>query len=169
MKKKMITSVMSVITVVLFVLFDQWTKHLSVLHLKNQTDISLVKNVLDLKYLENKGAAWGIFQNQIIFFGILTVVIVLAIIYVFARLPFIKHYVFFRITLILLTAGAIGNFIDRMINHYVVDFIYFKLINFPIFNVADIYVTCAAAMLFIGILFIYKEEDFKWLKKKSKQ
>ena len=63
--------------------------------------------------------------------------------------------------LLFFMAGAIGNFIDRIINQYVVDFFYFKLINFPIFNVADIYVTVAAVfMLFLG-LFYYKEEDFE--------
>ena len=63
--------------------------------------------------------------------------------------------------LIFFTAGAIGNFIDRIVQQYVIDFFYFKLINFPIFNVADIYVTCAAfVMLFLGI-FYYKDEDFE--------
>ena len=57
------------------------------------------------------------------------------------------------------TAGAIGNFIDRITQQYVVDFLYFKLIDFPIFNVADIYVTCAAfAMILLGF-FYYKDED----------
>ena len=61
---------------------------------------------------------------------------------------------------LLFFAGAIGNFIDRVMRNYVVDFFYFSLIDFPIFNVADIYVTVAAfAMIFLG-LFYYKEEDF---------
>ena len=61
--------------------------------------------------------------------------------------------------LIFFIAGAIGNLIDRICNKYVIDFLYFKLINFPIFNVADIYVTCAAfAMMALG-LFYYKDED----------
>lgn len=59
------------------------------------------------------------------------------------------------------TAGAIGNLIDRMVNNYVVDFCYFKLINFPIFNVADIYVTVAAFFFIILGLFYYKEEDYE--------
>ena len=61
---------------------------------------------------------------------------------------------------ILFVSGAVGNFIDRITKNYVVDFFYFKLINFPIFNVADIYVTVAAfAMIILG-LFYYKEEDY---------
>ena len=55
---------------------------------------------------------------------------------------------------------ALGNFIDRVFRNYVVDFFYFKLIDFPVFNVADIYVTVAAfAMIILG-LFYYKEEDY---------
>ena len=57
------------------------------------------------------------------------------------------------------SAGAVGNMIDRISQGYVVDFLYFKLINFPIFNVADCYVTIAAACLVILIMFYYKDED----------
>ena len=60
-------------------------------------------------------------------------------------------------------SGALGNFIDRFINGYVVDFFYFKLINFPIFNVADIYVTVSAAVLIVLGVFYYKEDDYKFL------
>ena len=63
----------------------------------------------------------------------------------------------------LIGAGAVGNFIDRMSNGYVVDFFYFKLINFPVFNVADIYVTLSAVFLVILLLFKYKEEDLNVL------
>ena len=60
----------------------------------------------------------------------------------------------------LFVAGAIGNLIDRMVNHYVIDFLYFSLIQFPIFNVADIYVTIAAVFFVIMGVFYYKEGDF---------
>ena len=64
----------------------------------------------------------------------------------------------------MITGGAVGNFIDRVFRHYVVDFIYFELINFPIFNVADMYVVCAAALLIIVSLFVYKDDtDFDFL------
>ena len=71
-----------------------------------------------------------------------------------------KRFFFMNAICVLFFAGAIGNFIDRVMHNYVVDFFYFSLIDFPIFNVADIYVTVAAfAMIFLG-LFYYKEEDF---------
>lgn len=66
-------------------------------------------------------------------------------------------------------AGAVGNMIDRVFRKYVVDFIYFSLINFPVFNVADIYVTVAAFMLVVLILFFYQEEDLNRVFSKKKE
>lgn len=74
-----------------------------------------------------------------------------------------------RIVLVFLSAGAIGNLIDRSVNKYVVDFLYFELIDFPIFNLADCYVTGAAAFLIILCLFYYKDEDFAFLNRKEEQ
>ena len=70
--------------------------------------------------------------------------------------------------LVLIASGAVGNLIDRVSLGYVVDFFYFKLLDFPIFNVADIYVTVGTALLVIFILFYYKEEDFNFIKFKVK-
>ena len=72
--------------------------------------------------------------------------------------------------MILLCAGATGNLIDRIANSYVKDFIYFKLIDFPIFNVSDIYVSVSMCLLIILIFFVYKDDDFKFLSlKKTKK
>ena len=59
--------------------------------------------------------------------------------------------------------------IDRVFRKYVVDFIYFSLINFPVFNVADIYVTVAAFMLVVLILFFYQEEDLNRVFSKKRE
>ncbi|NMB42654.1 MAG: lipoprotein signal peptidase, partial [Clostridiales bacterium] len=80
-------------------------------------------------------------------------------------LPQVKRYNILRILLVLIIAGAIGNLIDRIRLNYVVDFIYFALINFPIFNVADIYVTVSTFVFLILALFYYKDEDFEFLEK----
>ena len=85
------------------------------------------------------------------------------IVYVLIKTPADKKYTILHVLLVLIAAGSIGNMIDRISQDYVVDFIYFVLIDFPIFNVADIYVTCAMAGLVILILFGYKEEDFAFL------
>ena len=65
-----------------------------------------------------------------------------------------------RLCLVFLSAGALGNMIDRILHRFVIDFIYFKIINFPIFNVADIYVTVSIAVLVVLILFYYKDQEF---------
>ena len=62
-----------------------------------------------------------------------------------------------------IAAGAAGNLIDRVSQGYVVDFLYFKLIDFPIFNVADCYVTVATAILMVLFLWYYKDEEFEML------
>ena len=78
-------------------------------------------------------------------------------------------------TLLLLSSGAIGNFIDRVFTYftegynYVIDFLYFEWIDFPIFNVADCYVTVSAGLLLLLFLFYYKEEDLEWFMKKEEK
>lgn len=66
-----------------------------------------------------------------------------------------------HILLTLIGAGAAGNLLDRLIFSYVRDFIYFSLINFPVFNVADMYVTVSTILLAILIIFVYRDEDFE--------
>ena len=70
--------------------------------------------------------------------------------------------------MIILTAGAIGNFIDRLTRGYVVDFFYFSLIDFPVFNIADMYVVCSGILLVILVCFRYKnDEDYDFLRIKK--
>ena len=140
--------------VVILVLLDQYTKLLAIAHLKDQSAFVLWNNVFELHYLENRGAAFGIFQNQRWFFVIMTVVILVIVSWFYGRTPVEKRYLPLRICMIILTAGAIGNFIDRLTRGYVVDFFYFSLIDFPIFNVADIYVTVGVALFAILYLII---------------
>ena len=71
--------------------------------------------------------------------------------------------------MVLIASGAVGNMIDRVRLEYVVDFLYFVLINFPIFNVADIYVSVACVLLAVVILFYYKEQDLEFLSIRQKK
>lgn len=160
--------IIAAVLLVLLIALDQVTKVLAVKHL-SAGPVTLIPGVFQLYYLENRGAAFGILQNRQIFFYIITIVIVAAVIWFYVKLPANRKYRSLRITCVFLTAGAIGNFIDRMVLHYVRDFFYFVLIDFPIFNVADIYVTCSAIFLIISILFLYKDEDFAFLKRKKGQ
>ena len=83
-------------------------------------------------------------------------------------MPLEKKYRYLEFLLIFISAGAVGNMIDRIRMNYVVDFFYFKLINFPIFNVADIYVSVSCVLLAILVIFYYKENDFAFLSRKKR-
>lgn len=152
------TYIIAIVAIVLGVALDQYTKVLAVKHLADGP-IPIIKDVFELQYLENRGAAFGMLQNQQTFFFIITIITLLVIAILYVRIPHTKHYLPFRICLVAIVAGAIGNMIDRVTLHYVIDFFYFKLINFPIFNVADIYATCASILLIILLIFYYKDED----------
>lgn len=144
----------------LLLLFDQLTKLWAVKVLKPIGSIPVIRNVLEIYYVENRGAAFGIMQNKQWFFLLITLAVLAGLLWVFGKIPEKKHFVPLKICLYFVGAGAVGNMIDRIFRKYVVDFIYFSLINFPVFNVADIYVTTAAFLLVILILFFYQEEDF---------
>lgn len=157
-----------ILWLVLLLGFDQVTKYFAVLYLKNQEAFPLIGNVFELQYLENHGAAFGVLQNQRGLLLIITVVILVLLGIFYRKIPAEKKYASLRFVGILVAAGAIGNLIDRLIHGYVVDFFYFRLIDFPIFNVADCYVVVAAVLAFFLIGFYYKDEDFAFLKKERK-
>lgn len=144
---------------ILGIILDQYTKYLAVTHLQEQP-IIVIKDVFEFTYVENRGAAFGMFQNQQLFFIIVAsaALIFMAIMYV--RMPMDKKYLLLRICLVSIATGAIGNMIDRARLNYVIDFLYFKLIDFPVFNVADIFASVATCALIPLFLFYYKDEDF---------
>jgi signal peptidase II len=76
--------------------------------------------------------------------------------------------VLLQTALLLVASGAVGNMIDRIRNQYVIDFFYVKAIDFPVFNVADIYVTVGAFLLIIALLFVYEEKELSFWKLFSK-
>ena len=119
--------------------------------------------VLEFYYIENRGAAFGIFQDGTLILGIISAISLCVIVFLYLRTPGDRKYLPLRLVLIFLSAGAAGNLIDRVSLHYVRDFIYFSLIDFPVFNVADIYVTCSVFVLAYLIVFHYREEDLSFL------
>lgn len=150
------------ISVVVLTALDQWTKKLAVLYLKNKEPFVLIDGVFELTYLENRGAAFGLFQNQRAVFLVITLAVMAAVVFLYWRLPKNRRFLPLRIVGAGILAGAAGNMIDRLFYGYVVDFFYFRLIDFPVFNVADIYVTVSAFFLVILFLFYYKEEEFNF-------
>lgn len=147
----------------LLILADQLTKVWAVRNLMDKEPISILDGVFQLRYLENRGAAFGLMNGLQWLFLIGTVICVVIIFYVYAKTPVDRKYRFLRIIMVLLFSGALGNAIDRIRQNYVVDFLYFELIDFPIFNVADCYVTIGSTLLLITFFFYYKEQDFDYL------
>lgn len=140
---------------------DQWTKYQAVLHLKDGAPLVIWDGVFELLYSENRGAAFGMLQGRQTFFFLVAAVVVIVVMYAMIRMPATRHYLPLELCMLLVLSGALGNMIDRVSQGYVVDFLYFKLINFPIFNVADCYVTVSAFILVLLFLFYYKEEDLQ--------
>lgn len=158
----------ALIGAVLLIALDQWTKYMVLLHVKPIDSIPLIPGILSFTYHENRGAVWGIMQGQISILIVTTVIILTVVLWIYSRIPDTKKYRWLHFIAVLVIAGAIGNFIDRLFRHYVVDFIYFELIDFPIFNVADMYVVIAAFLLIFVSVFIYKEDsDFDFLNPKK--
>ena len=152
--------------VAVLTLLDQITKILAADRLADGPFV-LIPGVFELRYLENRGAAFGMLQNQRVFFLVLTIVFLAVITYIYLKIPADRKYLPLRILAIVVTAGAVGNFIDRLILVYVRDFLYFSLIDFPIFNVADIYVTVSAFVFFVLVLTYYKDSDLEFLSEKK--
>ena len=163
-KKRVFSLLFYIIGIAVLTELDQITKVLAESKLMGKPDFKVIGDAFVFSYLRNEGAAWGMLSGKINLFLIFTVIVVLLVTYVIINLPVTKKYVPLLITCTLLVSGAAGNFIDRVRFGYVRDFIYFKLINFAVFNVADCYVTVSVVLLIILILFVYKEDDFNFLK-----
>ncbi|MBQ8752849.1 MAG: signal peptidase II [Clostridia bacterium] len=135
---------------------DQWTKYLAILHLKGQENVILWPGVFELEYRENTGAAFSIMEGQSWFLiGFTSLALILVAVFLFRAKLAQSNWV--RIAGVLILAGGIGNLIDRIFRGFVVDFLYFSLIDFPVFNVADCCVVIGAIALMVYTLFIYRD------------
>ncbi|GEB33023.1 MULTISPECIES: signal peptidase II [Brevibacillus] len=128
---------------------DQWTKHLVVNNMERGDSIPLIADVFHLTSHRNMGAAFGILQNQRWLFIVITIAVVVGIVYSLIRLG--KKQPRASLALSMVLGGAIGNFIDRATTGQVVDFLDFTLINFPIFNVADMAITIGVGILLLDV------------------
>lgn len=155
------SNLIALLALILLTFADQLTKHLAALHLDGTTGIPIISGIFRLYYHENPGAAWGVLPGKLFLLIPISILAFGLIIFFYERYAFTKKFRLFRVCLTVLAAGALGNMIDRIFRHYVIDFLYFELIDFPIFNVADCYVCVSMAVLAVLLLFYYKEEDFK--------
>ncbi|NLP15842.1 MAG: signal peptidase II [Clostridiales bacterium] len=148
---------------ILLVVLDQITKYWARIKLQGDGPISIIPGVLKLQYHENTGAVWGIMTGKVEFLSVMSIILSVVLVFIYFKIPQKRRYLPIQILWIFIIAGAIGNSIDRFYLKYVVDFIYFELINFPIFNIADSYLTVSCILLLILGIFYYKEEDFDFV------
>lgn len=171
MSKKAVSNIKLGLFMAVLVIFDQLSKYLATITLKGKDDFVIIKDVLVFHYLDggNTGAAWGILSGNILFFIIFTIIAIVVISIFIRNINRIiysnyslknSNLIFIKYMLAVLISGAIGNLIDRIVHRFVIDFIYFKLIDFPIFNVADCYVTISCFFIVIICLFKLKEDEF---------
>lgn len=149
-----------ILIIIASIWLDQLTKWLAVTFLQGNPSVPIIPDVLQLTYLENRGAAFGMLQDQRwVFLVISTVGITAVLLYLFIKRPTSK---LLCTAIALIVGGGIGNMIDRVLLGYVVDFIDFCLINFAIFNVADSFVCVGAGMLALWVILdTVKEEKRK--------
>ena len=147
------------LTIVLIAI-DQLTKHWAELTLAAGKTIEIWHGVFELRYCRNEGVAFSLLQDQRWVFIPLTLFALALIVVLLFRSEMRKSRLF-CLSCILIFAGGVGNMIDRFAYRYVIDFLYFRLIDFPIFNFADCCVTVGAVLLFVYLLFFFKETENK--------
>lgn len=157
---KLLLVVKSTIMVAFLFFIDQITKIQAVKALEGGNRIPVINDCLEFYYIKNTGAAFSFMTGHTGFFKIITPIVLLIILFFFFRMPDDKRYNPIRGILLFIIAGALGNWYDRLVFDYVRDFIYFSLIDFPVFNVADIYVTCSCILFLILSIFYYKDDEF---------
>ncbi|OEF99107.1 signal peptidase II [Vulcanibacillus modesticaldus] len=138
------------------ILIDQFSKWAIVNYMKLYESIPLIEGWLHITSSRNRGAAFGILQNQRWFFISLTVIVVVFLVYYIYRVHKTQKLYAFALALIL--GGAIGNLIDRASTGQVVDFIDVRIINFAIFNLADSAIVIGVGLLLIDTLFTKEDK-----------
>lgn len=150
----------SLLSIAALTVADQIIKYFVLLYLKPVGSVGAINGFLEWNYVENTGAAFGSFSGNTALLSIITAVIIIAGI---AAIILKKiNNKFLLVTATVIIAGGLGNLIDRIFRGYVVDFIKVLFIDFPVFNFADILVTCGSFMLIIYLIIdIYKDSRKK--------
>lgn len=140
---------------IIIIVIDQTSKYYAQTFLQERGSIPLIQDVFHLTYARNTGAAFSILKgNQFFLKGVTTLIMLFLIIYLF-KLIKEKGQILFKISLVFILGGGIGNLIDRFRFDYVIDYFDFTLINFAIFNIADSFVVVGTILL--GYLLIFNK------------
>ena len=144
------TAVWAILMVLLLVGADQLTKHLVLTHLADGHSVTVIPQVLQFRYVQNTGAAFSLFHDKTWLLSLVTAAILIA-----AAVLLIRGKIpgrFKQVCVLLIMAGGIGNLIDRVFRHYVVDFLEVLFVRFAVFNVADCFVTVGAFLLIFCLI-----------------
>lgn len=176
-KKMLLWSLFTFTGISGLIMLDQLSKAFASSNLKNSDSVTVIKGFFDLTYVENRGAAWGVLSGRISILVIITVILIPVFVFCMLRIyknkelldsSKLKSVSLLHFDLILLLSGAVGNFIDRIIKGYVVDFFQFTFFDFPVFNVADCYITIGAVFFIVIYMFLLKDDDITILFKGEK-
>lgn len=138
------------IGIVMIIALDQFTKYLTVHNIALHESVEVIPGILSFTYHRNTGAAWSILEGQMWFFYIITLVAVGMMGY-FLHTEGKKHPLS-ALALTLLIGGALGNFIDRVLHQFVIDMVQTDFISFPIFNIADMALTCGVIIMILYLI-----------------
>ena len=135
---------------------DQFTKYLTVANIALHQDVEFIPGVLGLTYVQNTGAAFSSFEGQQWLFALIFSLFTVAILYEYFKKPqpFSK---FERWCIAAIYGGAVGNMIDRVRLGYVVDMLETEFMVFPVFNVADCFITCGCIAMMVSLILFNKE------------
>ena len=153
-----------ILFVVFIVVIDQITKYLTVLYIPAIGVQTFIPGLLQITYVQNTGAAFSSFEGQQWLFALIFLIFTVLIVYEYKKKP-MGFTTFERWCIAAIYGGGLGNMIDRVRLGYVVDMIEVEFIRFPVFNVADCFITCGCVLLIAHLIFCNKE-FFKDEKKK---
>ena len=138
------------------VALDQYTKYLTVANIPLGGHADAIPGLFNFTYVQNTGAAWSSFEGMIWLFVLIFVVFTAVIIWEFSKKRW-GFTMFERWMIVAVYAGGMGNIIDRIRLGYVVDMINLDFMNFPVFNVADCFITCGCILLLVHLIFFNKQ------------
>lgn len=165
-KKRWISCLIEIGIMCLLLAVDLLTKHYVYGHCETQGDIVIIDGVIRFTAVKNTGASFGIFKNATTALTVVSLICsIILILFIFYSYP--RKNKWLRSALVMITAGALGNVIDRLHFGYVRDMVYFELIDFAVFNFADSCLTIGTVVLIIYIIFFYSKEEESINKKKE--
>ena len=150
--------IIPLIAAVLLVAVDQITKYIALTQLKPIGSVTFIDGFMDFTFVENRGAAFGIFSGKTWLLLVISIIICAVLVWAMTKMPKTKEYRKLRVTFVLILSGAVGNIIDRALRGYVVDCFEFTFIKWPVFNMADIYVVVGTIVMAVIIMFFMKDE-----------